>query len=108
MARREPAREVYVEEITESGKRYAVSGYVVDFDPNSGEGKIDDGTGVIRAVLDNFIFAEDMEVGNFVRLIGRVYLSSEGKVMRVEIANRLRIQPDVYKRIKELERRVLL
>jgi len=107
VARREPARELYVEEILESGRRYAVAGYVVDFDPHKGEGKIDDGSGVLRVVLENFIFAEELDVGRFVRVIGKVYLSSEGKVMRVELAHRLGVSPKLYKEIKELERRVL-
>ncbi len=107
MARRPPAKEVYVEEMTDSGVRYAVEGVVVDFDPRTGEGKLDDGTGVLKIILENFLFAEDLSVGSFVRVIGRGYLSEEGRVMRVEIVNPLNVPPDVYRRVKELERRVV-
>ena len=95
-----------VKEIVDDG-RYTVTGYIVDFDPHVGEGQLDDGTGVLKIVLENFLFAEDLEVGNFVRVMGRVYLSTEGRIMRVEVAQRLGVPPDLYKRIKELERRLL-
>ena len=103
---RPPSKEVYVSEIMENG-RHTVTGYIVDFDPNLGEGKLDDGTGILRLILENFLFAEDLEVGNFVRVMGRVYLSSEGRIMRVEVAQRLGVSPEVYKKVKELERRVI-
>ena len=107
MARRPPSRDGYVEEILENGGRYALEGTVVSFDPKTGEGLLDDGTGVIRMVLENYLFAEDLKEGSVVRVIGRAYLSEEGKIIRVEAVNRLNVPLDLYRKVKELERRVV-
>ena len=103
---RPPSREVSVSEIYDNG-RYTVVGYVVDFDPRTGEGRIDDGTAVLRVILDDMTFAEEMEVGRYVRAMGRVYISQEGKIMRAEIVQRMGIEPEIYRKLRELERRVV-
>ncbi len=106
MARRPPSRETYIKEILDDGVRVAVEGMVLDFDPNKGEGKIDDGTGVATVVLENFLFAEELRLSSFVRVLGRAYLSSEGRIIRAEVVNRLDVDPSLYREVKEVERRV--
>jgi hypothetical protein len=106
VARRPPSREVNIKEILDDGMRVAVEGMVIDFDPNKGEGKLDDGTSIAMLVLENFLFAEDLKPGSFVRVLGRAYLSSEGRIIRAEVVNRLDVDPSLYREVKELERRV--
>jgi len=106
MARRAPSKEVYIKEISEEGARYAVAGTVVSFDASRGEGILDDGTGTLKFVLDNIIYAERVKEGSFVRLLGRAYVTEEGVVLRAEVVNELNVTPEIYNRVKELERRV--
>ena len=106
MAKRRPSVERWIKELKEGG-RAAIAGLVVAFEPEKGEGIIDDGTGTITFVLEDLIFAEDIREGSFVRLLGRVVGTERGLLFRAEIANKLNVRPTIYNKVKELERRYL-
>ena len=107
MARRRPYKERYIKELLEDGENVAVEGIVLDFDVNRAQGRVDDGTAVATIVLENVIFAEEMKAGRFVRVVGRSYISSEGRVIRADAVHGLDgINPVLYKKVKEIERRV--
>lgn len=105
--RRMHARDVTISEITGEGERVAVLCTVVDFDVNSMDGKIDDGTGMALVILEDVLFAERMRPGALVRVVGRAYKSDEGLLIRVELVqDMMGVDPALYAKVRELERRV--
>jgi len=100
--RRRPFREKRLVE-AEEGEPVAVTGIVVDYNPSLGEGKIDDGSSVVTFALESLLFAEEIDVGRFVRLLGRIYYMREGRLLRVEIAQRLNVSPSLYRKVREVE-----
>jgi len=100
------SKDVSISEIDGNGERVAVLCTVVDFDASSAEGKIDDGTGVALAVLEDVLFAEKMRPGALVRIVGRAYKSEEGLLIRVELVQDMgAVDPTLYNKVRELERR---
>ena len=105
--KRKPARDVRIAEIREDGERVAVLCTVISFDHKKGEGQVDDGTGMAKIILDDFLFADKIREGRLVRLIGRAYKSDEGVIIRAEIVHDMEgVDPSLYARVRELERRV--
>lgn len=104
--RRRPFREKPLAQ-AEEGEPVAVTGIIVDYNPSLGEGKIDDGSVVVSFALESLLYAEEVDVGRFVRLLGRVYYMREGRLLRVEIAQRLNVSPSLYRKVQGAERRLV-
>jgi len=105
--KRRPAKDLRISEISGDGQRVSVVCTVVDFDPAEMGGHVDDGTGVAKVALDDVLFAQRMNVGSVVRIIGRAYTTEDIPLIRVEV-----VQPfsdadlDLYRKVVLLERRV--
>ncbi len=105
--RRMHARDLTISEVRGDGERVSVLCTVVEFDPNKMEGKIDDGTGMALVILEDVLFAEKMQSGALVRVVGRAYKSDEGLLIRAEVVQDMKeVDPALYAQIREMERRV--
>jgi len=105
--RRMHARDMTISEIQGEGERVSILCTVVEFDPSKMEGKIDDGTGMALVILEDVLFAEKMQNGALVRVVGRAYKSDEGLLIRAEVVQDMKgLDPALYAEIRGLERRV--
>jgi len=105
--KRKHAVDTTISNIEGNGERVSLLSTVVDFDPKTGEGKIDDGTGIATLILEDFLFAEKLTPGKRIRVIGRAYKSDDGVIIRAEIVHDMSdVDPSLYRKVVSLERRV--
>ena len=102
-ARRLPARERRVDEITAQDYRVRVTGTIVDVDEKGETGLLDDGTG--RALL---LFADQEQLNKaaevkLVRVIGRASGDNEVRIEVEIIQDMSGLDLELYKRLRYLE-----
>jgi len=93
--RQAPARIRSISEITDDDFRVRVIGTVV------GEGLLDDGTGTINVVTD-----QKLEVGDLIRVIGRVFQKDETtfEIVAEIIQDMKNLDIDLFNKVRKLQK----
>jgi hypothetical protein len=101
--RQAPARLRNISEINDEDFRVRVIGTIVSVAPN--ERLLDDGTGTINVVTD-----QKLEVGDLVRVIGRVFRKDDSTFELVaEIIQGMKgLETDLYNKVRELQKKFSL
>jgi tRNA G18 (ribose-2'-O)-methylase SpoU len=93
---RAPFIETFVKEVDENTKFLSVTGMVIDRKENSFV--LDDGTGKIIVLAENIT-----DMGNFIRIFGTCFRSSEGFQIHAEIIQDLsKLDTQLYRKVMEL------
>ena len=104
MATNDAAKEKYIAEIPNSEQRVCVIGEIKAINEDSAEATLADDTGKIILVFTALDDMQKIGAGHRVRVIGKVYPTENGKIIKVEYVQKAdNLDMNMYKKIRTLE-----